>query len=1026
MSSDSLERWLRALGYSAVPASLHRRGGPYPDEHRYGLEINELLRPEGQIRAHAVFDVEGTPTVCFLSADGALANDPKALDQIRQRIWNQNLVSVVLVLEGAKARAFSVQRDADRQSIPLALSDSSDRGAFSAAEFQSGDIQGRLPDWFRPEARVDRHLLENIGRAVTKLEDQKVSVSNAQYLMGQILFVAYLEHRGIISETYRDARKVGSLHALITERNVKGIVRLLRQLKSDFNGDFLRPDGDFHAVWDDLGVKCFAVLEDFLSHVDLDTGQRAFWNYDFSFLPVELLSGIYESFLRDQQANLGAYYTPRNLANLVVDQAFSGSTDILKEVVYDGACGSGILLTTAFRRMIGVAEARSGAQLALRDRIALLEAHIFGSDISETACRVTAFSLYLSLLERLQPADIVALRENEQVKLPRLLERNLFAGRKGDFFSPANPFASSRRFSLFVSNPPWREPKGDEVLTADKWAEQAGVPRARRQLAADFAHRALDSVQENGKLCMILPVSLLLAATSDSFVKGWLLRAQIDRVINLGDLQQLLFETASHSCVIVVARPRSRANDAVVPVAETFEYWVPKTDLSLAFGRLTLQSGDRHKVNAQAVWEDPGRLVTLMWGDGFDLSLWQRLRALGTFGAVLKGRAKRWVRRKGFHRIDRSRSPVSADRLRKMQFVPVDALRRDSPVLDPADLQRFPRDIESVAGLPDELLDVFRGPRILFPDGFSAEDRRIRAMFTSREASFSSSVGVLSGPHSDEDLLRFVAVYLRSELTSYFLLTHAYQVLTERNRVSLLDIERFPFSLPDDHPNPDLARTIVKQVAEISRAIEARPEVLTSQGPDSRLRKADELIYDYFRLDAVERAIVRESVVELLPAVRPRSYRKLLTRPQERSDLDQVDLYAGQLEAELESWRQHLGGNGKVRVRAVVTSLDRAGPWGIVKIVLQEGAEAVSSNRIEQGDEAVKLVLDQLRANKLLPMEMSGEWYFLPDAIIWGSREIYLIRPMKRRFWLRRTAIRDAQRIVESVQLHAGHQQKAA
>eukprot|EP00952_Eustigmatos_sp_NYUAD-ZCMA_P005572 24250-Eustigmatos_ZCMA.PRE.1 len=64
-------------------------------------------------------------------------------------------------------------------------------------------------------------------------------------------------------------------------------------------------------------------------------GQQSFWRYDFRFIPVELISGIYESFLAEDKRDVGAYYTPRHLAALAVDEAFAGSADILAERVLD-------------------------------------------------------------------------------------------------------------------------------------------------------------------------------------------------------------------------------------------------------------------------------------------------------------------------------------------------------------------------------------------------------------------------------------------------------------------------------------------------------------------------------------------------------------------------------------------------------------------------------------------------------------------------------------------------------------------
>jgi hypothetical protein len=64
-----LDDWLGRLGYAEEKAVLHRRGKDVAETHPYALEIKALLRPEGAIRAQAVFDVEGVPTVIFIGDD---------------------------------------------------------------------------------------------------------------------------------------------------------------------------------------------------------------------------------------------------------------------------------------------------------------------------------------------------------------------------------------------------------------------------------------------------------------------------------------------------------------------------------------------------------------------------------------------------------------------------------------------------------------------------------------------------------------------------------------------------------------------------------------------------------------------------------------------------------------------------------------------------------------------------------------------------------------------------------------------
>ncbi len=1006
-----LNRWLEALGYDANDSSLHLAGSVSP-EHPYAIEIESVLDPKGTIRAKAVFDVEGVPTVAFLQRDSEQALTTHDIDRIRQQIWNQNLLSVVLVIEDNQLTPLPVARSREPDEV-IRLSEVTIRGHYSAADIRSSEMLLRHRDWFQAENRVDQHLLKNLGNAVRKLSATGLDRQNAQALLGQVMFIAYLEHRGIVGDTYRQERGVATLETLVNDRSTQGIAKLVKKLQGDFNGDFLSAAADDDNLWLDLSETGFVILEQFLTRVDLETGQGEFWNYDFSYIPVELLSGIYETFLDEERDALAAYYTPRHLANLAVDQAFVDSKDILDEVIYDGACGSGILLTTAFRRMLGVAESRKQRQLSLGQRIELLKSHIFGSDVSESACRVTAFSLYLSLLERLEPSDILALQRDEAVKLPKLHDRNLFSGEeKGDFFSPRNPLVESGRFTLLISNPPWKEPAGEARTSADDYAEALEIPPTRRQLANVYAYRALDALVDDGRLCLILPVSQFLARTSEAFVRDWLSRCRVRRLINFGDLRQLLFN-ASHGCIVAIAEPRKRA---VVPVDETFDYWVPKADISFLLGRLTLHSADRHRLQTQAVQDDPSYLTTYMWGDQSDLALWSRLTLNGTLSDWFKGKQRRWQKRKGIHFKDRSVEPESAEPLKALPFISARALRAGLPVFHPQLLAEFPEETKTVARI-GSVMEVFDGPRILFPDGM-ANSREIRATFYDKPASFKSSVGVIAGPKEDSDLLRFLAVYLRSDLASYFLITRSYQTLCERNRVALQEIEKFPFIGPEDHANPEQVRRVFAAVAELTNKLTrgtVESQVLAYEAMRSSL---NDLVFDYFGLTDSERHLVTETVCHLLPAAQPRSYKRLYTGLQHRSTRSQLQHYARRLGGELNDWRERLGGDGKIQVSVDYMSTDAAGPLGIIRIATGDDARGRSATKVSQSNEAVLETLRELETHGLLPATEGETLQLAADTLIWSGDSIYLVRPLTVRCWLERVAVRDARKIV--FELHQG------
>lgn len=1014
------QRWLDAWGYSQAPGALHRSAA-VPGTHAYRPELEALLDPQGAIRATAVFDVDGIPSVCFLEDDGRFATDPAALDAVRQKIWNQNLISVVLVVDDRRAFAAPIIRgEFARQEV--VWRDARDTGPFSRADLQSGEVFSRHPDWFNPNARVEQDLLRNLGQIVSDLAERfDLHKVDAQYLLAQILFVSYLEHRDIVSDVYRAKHQVGRLDNLVQAGDRRGITKLINRLDKDFNGDLLKPETQGSALWQRLSDQAMERLKEFLLRTDLESGQTSMWGYDFRYIPVELISGIYESFLSEEKSDVGAYYTPRNLANLAVDQVFSHSKDVLAEKVYDGACGSGILLTTAYRRMLAYAEAKEGRLLSFSERSKLLVEHIYGSDLSEAACQVTSFSLYLSMLERLQPSDIAELQDNDNVKLPNLGKTNILGGvSKGDFFSAENPFAGAGKATIFLNNPPWVEPEKGIRLSSDDWAEANGFEIPRRQTAGAFMLRALESVAPGGRLCLILPISVLAAPTSGDFIKTWLDRCRLDTLINFGDLRKLLFNSARQPCVVAVLSPRNGGAAGKVPGTETFEYWVPKADISYAFGRLTLHSTDRHQVQTQALQRDNELLTSLFWGTPRDVATIARLRLFGTFGDLIgssrEGGAKTvkkpWLSRKGFHSEDKSvEVPAPSSPLWRARFLNARRFEVNGPVLDPALLEAFPRQKHpTVAALSTDLMAVFKGPRIVFSDGMG-KDRGIRAAFTDLPFSFSSSMGVITG--TDENLLRFAAAYLHSDLVSYLLMLAAYQVSFERERVTLADVKQLPFLSPDRHTDPKRARAIVKQVAAITRQLE-RSRALLQQEYDGS--KCEELFAEYFGLNEHERRRVHEVAQVVAPNLQPNTVGGLNTALQHRPTQEQIELYSRELVAALGAWRDARGGQGKFHVAATLSSRETRGPFGIIRLdVGRDGSHGGKAMEISVSDQAAVAVLQSLAAHQLIPLKVQENLYLATDVVIRYQDSLYLIKPLVQRLWLCAEAYRDAERIARSV-----------
>ncbi len=221
MTTPAVQNWLERLGYAAETAVLHRKGEQVPETHPYALEIKTLLKEDGAIRAHAVFDVAGVPTVVFVGNDGQSLSS-KALENPKANLEPESRYRCHRD-QGEKAVALPA-RKLKRAEQLLSLSEARIDGPFSALEVASANLPRRMPKWFDIKARVDRKLLGNLATAVEQLADSGLNDQFdkrkrrrlAELLMGQVLFISYLEHRDIVGQTYRAKRKVETLAELVS------------------------------------------------------------------------------------------------------------------------------------------------------------------------------------------------------------------------------------------------------------------------------------------------------------------------------------------------------------------------------------------------------------------------------------------------------------------------------------------------------------------------------------------------------------------------------------------------------------------------------------------------------------------------------------------------------------------------------------------------------------------------------------------------------------------------------------------
>ncbi len=213
----------------------------------------------------------------------------------------------------------------------------------------------------------------------------------------------------------------------------------------------------------------------------------------------------------------GAVYTPSFLASLLLDQVMPYDRMTGKEKVLDPACGSGIFLVGAFKRLVIHWRSRHRWRKPSADDLKqILAQSIHGVELESGAIDLTAFSLALAVCDALEPPVIW-----NSLRLDKLRGRNL---RKGDFFDSATFVEDDdqrwpSKFDVVIGNPPFqsRLTVAAEAVDAGRPEEQPRLPD--KQMAYLFLEVNLQSLAPGGSLCLIQPHGLLYNSKSVDFRK---------------------------------------------------------------------------------------------------------------------------------------------------------------------------------------------------------------------------------------------------------------------------------------------------------------------------------------------------------------------------------------------------------------------------------------------------------------------------------------------------------------------------
>jgi len=360
------------------------------------------------------------------------------------------------------------------------------------------------------------------------------------------LLIAYLEERRALLPEYFGQFHKGATKFFEVLAHGEALVKLLAALEEKFNGNVFTLDkADRESLRDSSQLARFAKLVEGREEMG---GQLTLWQlYSFKDLPVELISHIYQLFVDDANSSV---YTPPFLVRLMLDEALSWSRlDKLQEkdeIILDPACGSGVFLVEAYKRLVLHWRSHNDWKRPSRAVLTSLLSKLHGIDVEQGAVELAAFSLCLALCDALEPETIRA-----SIKLfPPLAGKTLH---HACFFDAKKQRLVQGSVGVVIGNPPFESKLTTPGAENSYRQYQANFgPLPDKQLAYLFLHEAMGMVAEGGVLSMLQQYSFLYNQQSLSFRRNFLSKWDVREVLDFISVRGLFQKGGADTKVVVV------------------------------------------------------------------------------------------------------------------------------------------------------------------------------------------------------------------------------------------------------------------------------------------------------------------------------------------------------------------------------------------------------------------------------------------------------------------------------------------
>jgi hypothetical protein len=580
------------------------------------------------------------------------------IDNLHKELWSSCKVPIFFIFSQTEIKIFNsmskknVEETADikpLEIIDIAMQFQNNiynkRKIFQANMFDNGEFWNTdiARNNFKYEHSAYSSLINNLK--ITKeylINSSSMPENIINSLLVKSILIKYLEERSVFPSDYWRRFCENAKCFIDVCKDNKSFLNVFDDLHKHFNG------GVFEFSQEERSQILESDLTQFVyfleGDINLNTAQKHFWNlYSFEHLPIELISNIYELFLKKEEKNKnGIVYTPIMLVNFLIDEVMPLDKPQKHFKVIDPSCGSGVFLVAAYKRLIQWYMLNEDFKKSpdidnvLRD---ILKESIYGVDKEGEAVKLSQFSLALTICDTLSP-DIIW----EKLQLDDLIKKgNLIAD---DFFNVLSKKELLGNFDLVIGNPPFISSLTE---SAEKINERGNAERYERpnlpdkKLAFLFLEQSFELCKRDGYVCMIQQSAFLYNNNAENFRKYLLQRFNAKQIVDFAGLNNSLFKGANVavSAVFFENKEPDIENGKLLHVIakETFET-KEKLYFDLSYYDFHWMSY-REAIHNKYIWK------CNLFGGSRTIEIVKRFRKLKTFGEFIEDKIKNCTWRYG-------------------------------------------------------------------------------------------------------------------------------------------------------------------------------------------------------------------------------------------------------------------------------------------------------------------------------------------------------------------------------------------